>query len=254
MNRLLVIPLCAFLVAFSRIFLPGNAGIVYGIAIGAALPLAATVSSFMTARRFAPDEPMRRCWLWFGAGYSGNVAIVIVNAYVRATGKPQMALSVAILIITNVSQAVALYLFVRAWRATGLPTESNSKKHFAITAFAVIAVLAIGGYPVVHSLSSATTDAFLLIGTLGDVVAIIFVIPLAMPAYALRGGSLMYVWMYLTASTTGWLVYDTWAAFRPLMALSVPLGRNIQFGLAMLAVGFAFTATLAQRKALQIPA
>ena len=48
----------------------------------------------------------------------------------------------------------------------------------------------------------------------GDMIGIALIVPLAMPALAMRGGLLMHTWLALAASEVFWLLYDVWVGTR----------------------------------------
>ena len=115
-------------------------------------------------------------------------------------------------------------------------------------ALGVAVALVAGGYPLVQVWRGAGTDAVLLISTLGDIVGIALIVPLAMSALALRGGLLMYTWLYLALCEFFWLLYDIWLAVREGL-VDARAGVGIEQMIRVAAILFAFIATLAQRRA-----
>jgi hypothetical protein len=252
MNRLALIPFVFALVTTAGMFLPQDSGTIYHrvVLIGAAL--ATAISAFMTMARFAREDRLYACWLLIGAGYSlaGVRYVLRVVTLVTGTTFPQPMLDV-MLILQNVAIAVALLLFVRAWRATGLAAPgSRSTQWLSIAAGIAVAVL-VGGYPLIRGIATAKADLVLLVSTLGDMVGLALIVPLMMSALAMRGGLLMHTWVYLAASEVAWLCYDIWYAFRPGLPLTLPTGRGIEEAIRIVAVLFAFAATLAQRRAIR---
>ena len=74
-------------------------------------------------------------------------------------------------------------------------------------------------------------------------VSIALIVPLMLPALALRGGSLMHTWAYLTAGIAVWLIYDIWYALRATNPLPVNTARGIEEGIRVVAIMFACIAS-----------
>src|SRR5439155_19651667 len=111
-----------------------------------------------------------------------------------------------------------LLMSVRAWSARGLAAaESRGRRIGWITAGIAVAIV-VGGYPLLQGFQTRGTDSVLLISTLGDVVGIALIAPLALSALALRGGLLMHTWLYLALCEVFWLLYDVWLAVREQLA------------------------------------
>ena len=223
---------------------PGAARFYRALLIFVALVTA--VGAFLTTARFAPGDTLFASWLFVGIGYSlsalrYSLRLIVV---IRGGGDllPRSALD-ALLIAQNVSIAVALLLFVRAWRATGLAHASMGW----IIAGIAIAVL-VGGYPLLQGFQTREADTVLLISTLGDVVGIALIVPLAFSALALRGGLLMHTWLYLALCELFWLLYDVWLAVRERI-VDPRAGMSIEQMIRVTAIMFAFIATVAQRRA-----
>ena len=156
---------------------------------------------------------------------------------------PPIAANVLV-ILQNVFIALALLLFVLAWRATGLTAPiSKTAQTLSIVLGIAVAVL-VGGYPLAKALTSADADPILLVSTLGDIVGLSLIVPLMLPALAMRGGLLMHTWIYLAASEVAWLLYDLcWA-------LEVG-GAPVLEAFRIAAILFAFVASKAQRRAMR---
>jgi hypothetical protein len=208
--------------------------------------LLTAVGAFIATSRFAPGDTLFASWLFVGIGYSLSALRYSLRLFVMIRGGgdllPRSVLD-ALLIAQNVAIAVALLMFVRAWRATGLAHASPGW----IVAGIAIAVL-VGGYPLVQGFQTRGADTVLLISTLGDVVGIALIVPLAFSALALRGGLLMHTWLYLALCEFFWLLYDVWLAVRE-DAVSVRAGTSIEQMIRVTAIMFAFIATVAQRRA-----
>ena len=116
-------------------------------------------------------------------------------------------------------------------------------------ALGVVVALVIGGYPLVQGFQTRGADTVLLISTLGDVVGIALIVPLAMSALALRGGLLMHTWLYLALCEFFWMLYDIWLAVRDILGAGARAGTGIEQMIRVAAIMFAFIATVAQRRA-----
>ena len=216
--------------------------------------VAAAVSAFLTTGRFAPGEKLFATWLVFGLAYA--LAAIrhgsrVVSLTVGHDVLPKLLLD-GLLIAQNVLVAVALILFVRTWRATGLavPGSRSAQTLSIVLGFAV--ALIVGGFPLLRGIQTAGTDIVLLVSTLGDVIGIALMVPLAMPALALRGGLLMHTWAYLAASELAWLAYDVWLAVQPVLGVDPRPGKAVEEVFRILAVSFALLASVAQRRAIDI--
>lgn len=159
------------------------------------------------------------------------------------------ALSNGLVIAQNVAIALALLLFVLAWRATGLTAPVSRGAQITSTIAGVAIAVIVGGFPLVKALTSAEPNPVLLISTAGDIVGLSLIVPLALSAFAMRGGLLMHTWIYLAASEVAWLLYDVWWALQPPVAAHA--STAILEAMRLLAVLFAFIATVAQRRAMR---
>lgn len=252
MKQLAVIPFVFALVTAAGMFLEPDAGATYHrvVLIGAAF--ATALSAYMTMAKFAREDRLHACWLLIGAGYSlaGVRYILRVITLVTGTTFNQTMLDV-MLILQNVAIAAALWLFVRAWRATGLVAPGSRATQVLSIAAGVAIAIVVGGYPLARGIANANADLVLLVSTLGDMVGLALIVPLMMSALAMRGGLLMHTWVFLAASEVAWLCYDLWYAFRPGLPLTLPVGRGIEEAVRVVAVLFAFAATVAQRRAIR---
>jgi hypothetical protein len=253
MKRLAFIPFVLAAVTAAGMFLEPTTGAMYHRVVLIAVAGVTAISAFLTTSRFSHGDRLHACWLLIGGGYALAAVRYILRVVTLLNGTvfPQRMLD-AMLILQNVAIALALLLFVLAWRKTGLAAPgSRLTQVLSITAGIVIAVVA-GGIPLLRGIANANADLVLLVSTLGDMVGLALIVPLAMSALAMRGGLLMHTWVYLAASEVAWLCYDLWYAFRPNMALSLPTGRGIEEAIRVVAILFAFAATVAQRRAIRV--
>ncbi len=203
-------------------------------------------SAFLTSAKFSAGDRLLLCWLFVGAGYL--LSAVRHGTRLYAYLDPSVALppvvASTLVILQNVFIALALLLFVLAWRATGLAAPlSPGAQTLSILGGIAVAVLA-GGYPLMKALTTTNADPVLLVSTLGDIVGLSLIVPLALPALAMRGGLLMHTWIYLAASEVSWLVYDLWWAVQP-------QATHVLEAFRLAAILFAFIATKAQRRAMR---
>ena len=246
MKRLAVLPFAFGALAIIGLALdePAAARFYRALLIFAALVTA--VSAFVTTSRFAPGDKLFASWLFIGIGYSISTIRYSVRLFVMIRGEELLPAAVlnAMLILQNVAIAVALLMFVLAWRATGL---ARARSGWIVVGIA-IALLA-GGYPLVQGFQTRNADMVLLISTLGDVVGIALIVPLVTSALALRGGLLMHTWLYLALCEVFWLIYDIWLAVRGPLGVEARAGTTIEQMIRVTAILFAFIATVAQRRA-----
>jgi hypothetical protein len=208
--------------------------------------LATSFSAFLTSAKFSAGDRLLVCWLLVGVGYFLAAVRhgVRLASYLDSSIALPPAVNSTLAILQNVAIAVALLLFVLAWRATGLTAPlSTAAQTLSILAGIAVAVL-VGGYPLMKALTTANADPILLVSTLGDIVGLSLIVPLALPALAMRGGLLMHTWIYLAASEVAWLLYDFWWSVQPQSTAILEAFR-------LAAVLLAFIATMAQRRAMR---
>jgi hypothetical protein len=253
LNRLLAIPfVCAAVVSLGMLFPDARAAEYYRVTLILAAS-ATALSAFITTRHFAPGDRLFLCWLFVGTGYTLAVLRYGYRLLSMMTGANFLGRSVldGMLIVQNVLIAAALWLFVRAWGATGLATPGSGAVRFGWTMAGIAVALAVGGYPLIKGIATAGADTVLLVSTLGDMVGIALIVPLIMSALALRGGLLMHTWLFLASSEFAWLLYDIWLALRQGVAVGPRLGLGLEQIVRIVAILFAFAATVAQRRAIR---
>jgi uncharacterized membrane protein len=206
----------------------------------------------MTASRFSRGDRLLASWALIGIGYllaAVRHGVRLVSFFEPSVVLPS-SMNNALAIAQNIAIAIALLLFVLAWRATGL-TAPVSRQAQVLSVMVGIAIAAlVGGYPLVKALATTDTNPILLVSTAGDIVGLALIVPLALSALAMRGGLLMYTWIYLAAGEIAWLFYDLWWAMQPAMGIATNVSNAIVESMRIVAVLCAFVATVAQRRAM----
>ncbi len=251
MKRLLLIPAAGVIVVAIGLVFAENAAPIYyrGVLVGAALLTA--LNAFEASRQFSPADRLFASWLLLAIGYALAAARYGMRLQVLITGHgvTYRPLLDTMLIVQNVCVAICLWLFVRSWRATGLAAPGSRVAQFGWTAAGIGVAIVVGGYPLMRGISTLSTDTVLLVSTLGDMIGIALIVPLMMPALALRGGLLMPIWASLAASEFAWLLYDIWLALKPAMLVPSRIETLFEEIFRIVAILFACAAAIAQRRA-----
>ncbi|MGZ7078894.1 MAG: hypothetical protein ACXVJT_05715 [Thermoanaerobaculia bacterium] len=240
--------LCGALLLVGPVASPPNALIFYRSMLLVAV-LIATAAAVGAARAFDRGDQLFITWAVLASAYAlltiRYVMRLLVTVHVMEL---PVTFDRVLLIAHNIGVPVALWLFVRSWRTTGLagPMSRAGVLGWTLAGFAV--ALAIGGFPLMRGLHN--TDPAVLVSTLGDMVSIALIVPLLMPALGLRGGLLMYTWLYLALAQVAWLMYDIWAVARLSVGVSTAWGLAIDQGLRAVALLYVYSAAAAQRRAL----
>jgi hypothetical protein len=211
--------------------------------------LLATGASIAAARMFERGDQLFTTWVVLASGYTlltvRYLLRLLVNLHLMET---PVRFDRVLLIVHNVLVPVALWLFVRSWRQTGLAGPMDRGKIFGWTLVGIGVALAIGAFPLMKGFQNS--DPALFVSTLGDMISIALIVPLLMPALGMRGGLLMYTWLYLAMSLVAWLMYDIWAVSRANAGVSPVWGLAIDQALRAVALMYIFVAATAQRRAL----
>jgi len=250
LKRLLLLPiLCAVVAAAGMLLSDAAAPRFYQVLLILAA-LATAISAFATTSRFAAGDNLYVSWLFVGIGYSLSTIRYSIRLIALLTGStllPSIVLN-TMLVLQNLAIVIALLMFVRAWSASGLTAMVTPGARIAWIVIGIAVALVVGGYPLIEGFQTRGASAVLLISTLGDVIGIALIVPLALSAFALRGGLLMTVWLSLALSEFFWMLYDIWVAVRAHVA-GARVGTGIEQMIRIAAIVFAFTATVAQRRA-----
>jgi hypothetical protein len=250
-KRLIFVPIIGALIVLAGMGLDANTMAAFLRAVLVAALVATGVSGFATAMKFDAGDRLLKCWMLIGIGYA--MAAVrhgsrLLAYFVFDAALPPL-LGNVLMVAQNIAIALALLLFVLAWRATGLTAPISRGAQTASIVLGIAVAVVVGGYPLFSALNAASPNLSLFISTAGDIVGFCVIVPLALSALAMRGGLLMHTWIYLAASEVAWLLYDLWWAMQPPLAPNV--ASAILEALRVMAVLFAFIATVAQRRAMR---
>ncbi len=196
------------------------------------------------ALAFGPGDRMRRGWGVLAVSSMFPLGTLAVGSlpFHDSVAQPiqlRHALIFAILtLLLNLTSLYGLSIFVRAWRATGLAPPWLGRA--AILALAVGAIIA--GPSTWHDLQEIWNGPRHpwddLISDICDIAAVTFTGPLLASAIWMRGGALVWPYLYLAANGFAWLLYDAGGH------LPVAYARISDMFFAML--GILFTAAAAQ--------
>lgn len=240
--------LCGTVVLAGLAVSPQNALVFYRSTLLAAV-IIATIGAFRAARTFERGDALLTTWAIMAFGYVLLSIRYVLRLLVtlHLIELPTMTDRV-LLIVHNMAVPLALWLFVRAWRKTGLAGPMSSGASVVATIGGVAIALAVGAYPVINGLHNP--EPAVLISTLGDMVSIALIVPLLTPALGMRGGLLMYTWLYLAVAQIVWLGYDIWAVARTTGGMTAPWTLAVDQALRAVAIMYIFSAAAAQRRAI----
>jgi hypothetical protein len=251
MQSLLMIPfVCGGVVALGMLMSDATAAWFYRGAVVTAAFLTAA-SALVATTGFGKSERLFAAWSALGIGYA--LSAIRHSMYLwmqlQGGGVRSQALFDSMLIAQNILVALALWWFVRSWQTSGLAAPVSRRVQLAWVFLGIAVAIVVGGYPLVQGFATAKTDMGMVVSTAGDMVGIALIVPLAMPALAMRGGLLMHTWLYLAASELFWLLYDVWVSSRAMMGLTPQTATGLTHVLRMIAIMFAFVASVAHRRA-----
>ena len=249
-RSLLLIPFVSgVIVALGMLMSETTANLFYrGALVTAALLTAA--SALMATAGFDKSEKLFAAWSALGVGY----ALAAIRHSMRlwtlllGGGVSSRALLDTLLVLQNVLVALALWWFVRSWQTSGLAAPLSRRTQYTWLFLGIAVAVVVGGYPLVQGFQTAGTDTVLLVSTAGDMIGIALIVPLAMTALAMRGGLLMHTWLYLAASELFWLAYDVWVGTKGMMGFAPHTTTGVEQILRIIAVMFAFVASVAHRR------
>ena len=125
----------------------------------------------------------------------------------------------------------------------------SRSKQISWTVAGILIGLIVGGYPLILGLRAPEMDWVLPLDAIPGIICIALIVPLVLPALAMRGGTLMYVWAYIAASQFFYMAYDIWRGSWPALGWSMSPGRNVEEIIRALALMSYCCAAIAQRRA-----
>ena len=155
-----------------------------------------------------PGDYLRRAWIANAVAYG----LFFVAALLRQPALAEWIVwwRVGMVIAGNVGAVVAVLLFARVYRETGLPQPRAPWIWVATTVFA-FASAGIPVYENLRALVAGTGSPLSVMGiasSIGDAIVLVLVAPLVITAFALRGGKLAQLFWYVGASAAAWLLVD----------------------------------------------
>lgn len=252
LKRLLAVPLFAVLAFFVlRLVLPVSAEGAVNRSFNVAAFLLAALGSLAAARSFQTSDYLRIAWHTQAAGS----LLLAVSSVLRGL-EPADTMLLArtpLVFMANVMTVIGAVIFARAHRVAGLelPWTRQARVTFfaAITAVALLAAGPSIGVLVKPALRGDMTSWMQIFSAIGDFVFLVLIAPIFMTAVALRGGLLTWPWVFLTASTAAWLLYDAQDSVLYFFPQLEALDRTIMtVPLRVLACTLLFAASVAQRK------
>jgi hypothetical protein len=167
----------------------------------------------LAALAFDQGDYLRRGWGVWAATYAlllARDAMLLVHGQVP----PLVFDGVRGVLVTagNVCVVIGAWTLARAWNVAGLEHPGSRGARRAVVGVAGVLALVFAGPTLVIDLRDLVqgTTAHLdsIPSDLGDILSLPLIAPVALTALAVRGGTLRWPWMLLTASLLAWLVYD----------------------------------------------
>lgn len=248
-KRLVLIPIAVAALVGSGLFPPEPLQVLFFQWAPVAVSLFAAVGAAVAAGQFAPGDRLFAPW----AGFSFASTLMALNSVLVVCFELSKVGRYAFNIAINFTLVLSLWLFVRAWKKSGLALPMSRAREMVWIISGIAAALIVGGYPLLRGLATANVSATLLISTAGDIAAIALIVPIALPAFAMRGGVVMYVWLYLACNEVGWILFDIFHAVAPSLGIAPSELALCSHMLSALAVSFLAVAGFAQRMATAKP-
>jgi hypothetical protein len=263
-RTLVAVPVaCAIAYGVARLVAGGDPPLFHIITVLLAKTLA-LVGCVAAATRFDRGDRMRTIWNLFVLDFALLIVKDVVASPVLAWGPRLLGDSIAsglrmlCMLGANVAGTVAWIILARTWRIAGLTLAGSPARQRAVVFGAIAVALALVGWGASHDirqLVGGQPDALMnLISDVADVIGFSLVAPVALTAYTLRGGSLSWPYLYLTACTLCWMIYDMVGAIGTPLGLDPARHATVAETARWLACGFHFAAGLAQRWAVRGPA
>jgi hypothetical protein len=175
-----------------------------------AASIAGAVGLYRAAGGFGRGDYMRAAWLLEAASHA---LIAIEFPLPRSAALGGRIVSIVFICAINGLLVASMVRFSRAFAVSGLDLIGARTRNRLIVAAAVLIAALLAGLPLYRSARSvlagdlAEIDA--IVSSLGDLFLLGCVAPLLLSTLALRGGTLVWPWALLTASSVAWLLFDT---------------------------------------------
>jgi hypothetical protein len=200
--------------------------------------VAASLAALAAAFHFSARDYMFYAWSAIVVNYGVLALRDILGLFDRisTTGRH------ACVIIANVFGVIAILLFARAYRATGLEYagEASTRRFWVIGG--VLVALGVSVYPAYSSYlamqAGNAEGVTYLVSTVGDFLSLSLIVPVLLTALSLRGGRLAWPWTLLVISYCGWLVFDI------LASIAEAQGNNVSLKLVLAKQSFRAIGTL----------
>jgi hypothetical protein len=206
---------------------------------------------------FEPGDHLRRAWLLLACCTLLLLGrdVVALALHPGPGDTATFGLQAALATAGNGCSVVGTWMLARTWRVAGLEGEPDERGNTLLVLAIVAAVLATG-WPVVsdvRSLAHGSVFAVVpLASDLADAAVVVLLAPLAGTALALRGGALLWPWVFLTATGTLWIVFDVTYGAITLTHVDPGTAHVALETLRALATFYAFAAGMAQKKVLVV--
>src|SRR5262249_40926665 len=157
----------------------------------------AFVGTTLAAAQFKRGDYLRPAWALIGYGFACIAASRLLSG-----PDPPRVLRLALTIASNALEIAGTVLLARTWRVAGLElTPRRRGVHIGVIVFALLVV----GAPIVANIRDIVTTGRLsawhgVVSATGDLITFALLAPIALTAWALRGGLTTWPWLYYTAA------------------------------------------------------
>ncbi|RME29976.1 MAG: hypothetical protein D6806_00730 [Deltaproteobacteria bacterium] len=216
-----------------------------------AAKIAALSGCLLAAYSYSKGDYLRRSWLLMAAS---TALLLVRDATIIMGFDPKSKFGLvqgSIVVIGNVFAVVAIYMFGRTSKLTGLDNPWSPAKKWALTINLVLLALVLTGPSIVLGIEDLLAgDNYALTGigsSLGDLFAFILLAPLLLLTVALSGGVLANTWKLLSLALVGWMGYDLVTEVLPRLYVSDVTVSVLREVLRTMACLFELSAGLCQR-------
>jgi hypothetical protein len=216
------------------------------------------------ATRYERGDRMRTIWMLFVLDFALLIGKDAVTSPVLALGPrflgPTLAtaLRTVFMVGANLAGTIAWIVLARTFRVAGVTlAASPTAQRIVVFATIIISIIIVGVGTLhdVRQLAQGGQEMFLhIVSDVADVVGFSLVAPVALAAWSLRGGSLFWPHLYLTACTFTWMLYDMTDALAVTLHLDAQQRHLYGELFRCVACGLHFAAGLAQRWAVGLGA